>query len=92
MNIDFNNISDTYGDDIVNLIRDNVDDVMENINYLKKLNINCVDEIFEMYAIIFINTPSYFREKVNELINELGSNYIDIIENNLFVFEKLLFD
>ena len=90
MNIDFNNISNTYGEDIIINIKDNIDNVMENIDYLKRINIDFADELFELYSIIFIGEPSLFREKINALIKELGDNYVDIISDNMFVFEKLL--
>lgn len=90
MNIDFDNISKTYGEDIINDIKDNIDNVMENINYLKRINIDFAEELFELYAIIFIEEPSLFWEKINALIKELGDNYVDIISDNMFIFEKLL--
>ena len=91
MNIDFNKISDTYGDSVIELIRENIEDVNENINYMIKLGFTDIEDIFERYTLIFIDTPSIFKEKINKLINELGSNYIDIIENDLFILEKLMY-
>ena len=90
MDIDFNNISDTYGEDIINIIRDNIDDITENINYLRKLNFSDIEDIFERYTLIFIDNPSIFKEKIDKLILRLGSNYDDIIGNDLSVFEELL--
>ena len=90
MNIDFNKISDTYGDSVIELIRDNIEDVNENINYMIKLGFTDIEDIFERYTLIFIDNPSIFKEKLNNLINELGSNYVDIIENDLFILEKLM--
>ena len=91
MNIDFNKISDTYGDSVIELVRDNIEDVNENINYMIKLGFTDIEDIFERYTLIFIDTPSTFKYKLNKLINELGSNYIDIIENDLFILEKLMY-
>ena len=90
MNINFNNIKDTYGDSVVLLIRDNIDDVNENISYLKKLNFTDIEDIFERFVLLFLNTPSEFKDKFDKLINELGDDYVDIIENDLFILEKLL--
>lgn len=90
MNIDFNKIRDTYGNSVIELIRENIEDVNENINYMIKLGFTDIEDIFERYILIFIDTPSTFKYKLNKLINELGSNYIDIIENDLFILEKLM--
>ena len=90
MNIDFNNIRDTYGDDIILLIRDNIDDINENIDYLKKLKFTDIEDIFEKFVLLFLDTPSEFKDKFDKLINKLGDNYVDIIENDLFILEELL--
>lgn len=90
MNIDFDNIRDTYGDDVILSIRDNIDDVNENIDYLKELKFIDVEDIFERYALLFLDAPSDFKEKFDKLINKLGSDYVDIIENDLSILEELL--
>ena len=89
MNIDFNKINEIYGEDIIVAIKDNIDDVKENISYLEKLRFNDIEDIFERYTLIFIDTPSSFKDKINQLINKLGNDYVDIIENDLSVLEEL---
>ena len=90
MKVNLNNIRDTYGDSLVLLIRDNIDDVMKNIDYLNKLNFTDTEDIFERYAILFLDTPSEFKNKIDNLIKELGNDYVDIIENDLSILEQLL--
>ena len=90
MKVNLNNIRDTYGDSIVLLIKDNIDDVMKNIDYLNKLNFTDIEDIFERFAILFLDTPSIFKNKIDNLIKELGYDYVDIIENDLSILEKLL--
>ena len=90
MKVNLNNIRDTYGDSLVLLIRDNIDDVMKNIDYLNKLNLTDTEDIFERYAILFLDTPSEFKNKIDNLIKELGNDYVDIIENDLSILENLL--
>ena len=89
MNIDFNKINEIYGEDIIVAIKDNIDDVKENISYLEKLRFNDIEDIFERYTLIFIDTPSSFKDKINQLINKLGNDYVNIIENDLSVLEEL---
>ena len=90
MEINLNNIRETYGDNVIISISDNIDDVMENIEYLKKLNFTDTEDIFEKYAIIFLDMPSEFKRKIEKLIKEIGHNYVEVIENDLSILEKLL--
>ena len=71
MKVNLNNIRDTYGDSVVILIRDNIDDVMKNINYLNKLNFTDTEDIFEKYSILFIDNTSNFKNNINNLIKAL---------------------
>jgi len=90
MKVNLNNIRDTYGDSVVLLIRDNIDDVMKNIDYLNKLEFTDTEDIFEKFAILFLYTPSVFKNKIDNLIKELGYDYVYIIENDLSILEQLL--
>lgn len=90
MNIDFNKINETYGEDVLELIKENIEDITENINYLQKLNFTDIEDIFERYTLIFIDSPSSFEDKINNLINELGEDYNEIIGNDLSILESLM--
>jgi len=90
MNIDFNKINEIYGDDVIVAIKDNIDDIKANISYLEKLKFTDIEDIFERYTLIFIDTPSSFKDKINQLINKLGNDYVDIIENDLSILEELM--
>ena len=89
MNIDFNRISHTYGDDIIDEIKDNIDDVTANIVYLTKLGFNDIEDIFESFAILFVDDPSSFKEKIDSLINELGTDYVEKLENDADLWTSL---
>ena len=90
MKVNLNNIRYTYGDSLVLLIRDNIDDVMKNIDYLNKLDFTDTEDIFEKFAILFLDTPTEFKNKIDNLIKELGYDYVNIIENDLSILEQLL--
>lgn len=90
MNININKIEEIYGLDILNLVKENIEDVNKNINYLIYLNFNDVEDIFERYVPIFICSYDEFKNKINKLINKLGNDYVDIIENDLGILEELL--
>ena len=82
------NIIDTYGEDIKEDILENKNIVLENYNFLQKLNIISVDEIFQRYITIFLDED--FKNKVNNLISNLGDAYVEKIEENISIFDSLL--
>lgn len=81
-------IVDTYGSSIKKDIVDNKETVMDNYNYLKSLNVISVDEIFTRYIIMFLDED--FKNKVNNLISNLGDAYVEKIEENISIFDSLL--
>lgn len=89
MNIDINKIKEIYGIETLNLIKDNIKDVIKNINYLEQLGFTDTIDIFERYTLIFIEDVTYFKQKIDKLISELGDNYVDLIENDLSILDKL---
>ena len=90
MNINFNKIYEIYGEDVIELIKENVSEITKNLSYMIKLGFSDVEDIFERYAVIFICDNNEFVEKINKLINKLGENYVEIIENDLGVLEELI--
>ena len=90
MNINYNNIKDTYGEEIINDINDNIDIVKNNINYLVNLKFTDVETIFERYTLLFLYNKGDFKEKFDSLINKLGNNYVDMIESDLSLLEELM--
>ena len=88
--IDFRKIEQIYGIEMIEEIRDNLRDVNTNVNYLLKIGFNDVEDIFERYAPIFICSNKEFKDKINNLVNKLGIDYVSIIENDLSILEELL--
>ena len=43
-----------------------------------------------MYPELFMNFPKKFEEKILKLKEELGDNYIEIIENDMSILEKII--
>lgn len=90
MQINFNKIEKIYGIEILELVRDNLIDVTDNINYMLKLKFTDVEDVFERYTPIFICSNNEFMDKINNLIKKIGDDYVDIIENDLSMLEELL--
>lgn len=83
MNIDFSKISKIYGENIVTELKDRIDDVVDNISYLERLGFTDIENIAERHITIFLCDTTTFKNKINNLINKLGPEYIEKIETNL---------
>lgn len=90
MDIDFDKIKEIYGADILNACKENVDDLVKNINYFVKLDFNDVSDIVERFPFIFLDSHEHFKVKINKFIEKLGIHYIDILEENMGLWEELL--
>lgn len=89
MNINFDKIKYNYDDSVLELINNNIEDCLENITYLKNIGFDNYEEIFENFTLIFIEDPADFKEKINNFINEIGSNYIEVLNNNMELWFNL---
>ena len=90
MNINLNKIEEIYGIELLELVKENIDDINQNINYLIYLNFTDIEDIFERYTPIFICDHPVFKQNINNLITKLGENYVDIIENDLEILDELI--
>ncbi|MBQ8472591.1 MAG: hypothetical protein IJ501_03715 [Bacilli bacterium] len=89
MEINYNKIIEIYGKEYLSLINDNIEDVINNLSYLKELGFQDIEDIFERYTFIFICGNKEFKDKFNKLITKLGFDYVNIIENDLDILECL---
>lgn len=89
MNINFYKIKEIYGTEVIKQIKNNIEDVLMNIDYLVKLDFTDIEDIFERCPLIFLYDKNIFQEKINFLIKKIGNNYIEEIENNLELLEEL---
>lgn len=90
MNFNIEKIMEIYGDSTADLISENVDDIVDNLMYLKKLEFDDIEDIFERYVFIFVEDPKTFRKKVNKLISRLGEGYVSVLEENMNMWEEML--
>ena len=88
MNINFNKIKEIYGNEILNMIKENQEIVIKNIKYLYSLGFRDIEDIFERAVLLFIDID--FKNKMDNLILKLGPDYVDIIENDLSLLEEIL--
>ncbi len=90
MKIDFEKIEEIYGSSVIEEIQNSSKDILENIKYLKELNINDIEDIFERYPLIFICDKNEFKNKVDKLISKIGINYVDMLDNDMELWEELM--
>lgn len=82
MDIDLQKLSQIYGNNIIHDIEDELDNLIANIKYLKKLGFKNVEDIIELYPYVFIKDNIDFEEKVNLLIKKVGISYIELLESD----------
>lgn len=82
MDIDFQKISQIYGNNIIFNIEEEMDNLVPNIKYLISLGFTNVGNIIELYPYLFITDSVEFKEKVNGLIKKIGIDYVEFLETN----------
>ena len=85
LNIDFERMKEIYGDEIEEIINENIDIIEKNVQFLNDLKFEDAEGIFEMYPDLFMN-----EEKILKLKDQLGENYVEIIENDTSVLENII--
>ena len=81
------NIVDTFDSELVKKI--NVDNLSKIYKYLLNNGIYFVKDLVVDYLDMFINDYEDFKTKFEELKNSLGSNYIEVLENDSTLWESL---
>ena len=56
---------------------------------MQQLGFDDVEGIFERNIDAFLYFPKDFKEKINNLIQAIGPNYVEIIENDVSYMENL---
>ena len=82
MKLDTDKLKEIYGESILYDIKENLEDITDNMNYLKTKKFTDIYDIFEKNPYLFFNTPDIFQNKVNNLIEKLGVDYIEKLDNN----------
>ena len=90
MNIDFGKIREIYGEDALVACNENLDYLVKNINYLIKLGFDDYEDIIERFPLAFVDDHEVVKEKVDKLIGRLGDDYINILGEDMGLWEELL--
>ena len=90
INVDLEKMKEIYGEEIIEIIYDNIDIIGKNIKVMKELEFEDVEGIFERCPIIFTKFTKNFKEQIEGLIKELGENYVEIIQSDIGIIEEKL--
>jgi len=89
MKVQFEKIRKIYGDEYMELIDNNLEDVKLNIEYMQKIGFTDVEDMFERVTPLFLIDNESFEDKIKQLVRRIGINYIEVIENYLGLLEEL---
>lgn len=89
MELDMEKIRDIFGNSILKEIRENKEIFLENISYLMKKSFSDVYELVEKYPYTFLIDPYEFKQKVDNLLDSLGVESFEKIEENLEIWGRL---
>ncbi len=90
MNIDFHKIKEIYGEDALVACNENIDELVQNINYLIKLGFDDYEDIIERYPLAFVEDHEIVKERIDTLIGRLGVEYIELLSEDMGLWEEIL--
>ena len=89
MNVNLEKIREIYGQSTIYDLNDNLDNVIENLSILNKYKFKNIYEMLEINPYLFLLPSEEFEEKVEKIVKELGVEYIEKIENNIFILGEI---
>ena len=86
--IDLKKMQEVYGNEIIEMIEVNMDIISKNILIMKKYNFDDIQWLFEACPSFFMNFPKQFEEKLKKIIEKVGPNYVEYIQENVEILEE----
>ncbi len=83
MNLDMDRINEIFGKSMIYNIQDNKEDFLQNIKYMQSLRYKKVEDLVELYPETFLLDTAIFQEKVDLLLEKLGVESFEKIEENV---------
>ena len=90
MDLDLEKINYIYGREILENLMVMKKYVIENITYFISLGFSDIEDILEREILIFICLPNEFKNKINALCKRLGNDYVEILQNDISLFEEII--
>lgn len=89
MKYDLDKIKEIYGESSIYELQDNIEELVSNMKYLSKLGFTDIYDIVSTHPYMFLITEEEFQNKVNILINKLGIEYIEKLEEDTSLWESI---
>ncbi len=89
MKLNLKKIQEIYGNSAIYEIEDHLDIIVNNMNYLVSLKFNNVYSILETNPYMFLYDNNRFKEKINNLIQKLGVEYIEKLDNDISLWGEI---
>ena len=82
MKLDVEKIKEIYGNQAIYELKENLEDVIYNMNTLANHGFTDIYDIVEKNPYLFTKPTDIFEEYLEKLIQKLGVNFIEKLEND----------
>lgn len=79
MEINLEKLEGIYGKSLVKEMHDDIENLIENMKYLDKLEFDDIYDIIEINPYLFLIDNNEFIKRINNLITSLGIEYLQIL-------------
>ena len=79
MEINLEKLEEIYGKSLVKEMHDDIENLIENMKYLDKLEFDDIYDIIEINPYLFLIDDNEFIKRINNLITSLGIEYLQIL-------------
>ena len=79
MEINLEKLKEIYGKSLVKEMHDDIENLIENMKYLDKLEFDDIYDIIEVNPYLFLIDNNEFIKRINNLITSLGIEYLQIL-------------
>ena len=89
MEIDLEKLEEIYGKSLVKEMHDDIENLIENMKYLNKLEFDDIYDIIEINPYLFLIDNNEFIKRLNDLITSLGIEYLQILAEDTSYWGKI---
>ena len=75
-------LKEIYGESIIWEIKENLDSVVANMNYIKSIGFSDPYDVIETNPYLFLLDEENFKDKIEKLTQKLGVNFVEKLEED----------